>query len=311
MTAVPDGSQIRVLVDHHHDSGWLEARRGLGGGPLHVTLCRETLKWGILKRYHVLIADATAPATVTASELKAVQRFVSEGGGLLLAGSVPTFEFISAGPADEMPANRLAEPFCLRFLSASECAGEPRIDRNFQLGYRSEDVVVGDDPLEGFGPQPPSADTWAPVEVPDGARTLLRHAHTGEPLAVMYEHGDGRICAVATPLKHFNLLWHTGPLLRWLAAGAGDRPGRDIPAEIGAPATVRTIRGLRLVCDEPVAERADEVARLARAFDGFMDEMFGDRWEAPKVLRVLQAAVRPDFWWNDPPIVSAAGPDWA
>lgn len=311
MTVLPDDAQIRVLIDHHHDSGWAQARRGLGGGPLQVTICRETLKWGILKRYHVLVADATAPATVTANELKMVKRFVSEGGGLLLAGSLPAFEFISDAPADEMPANRLAEPFGLRFLSPSECAGEPRIDRNFQRGYRGEDVVVGDDLPDGFGPQPPGADTWAPVRAPHGSRTLLGHRETGEPLATMCEHGDGRICAVATPLEHFNLLWHAKPLLRWLAAGAGDRPGRDIPAEVGVPPTVRKVRGLRLICDEPVAERADEVARLVRAFDEFMEDIFGDRWEAPEVVQVLQAVVRADPWWNDPPRISAAGSDWA
>ncbi len=157
---------IRVLIDHYHDSGWREARQELHGGPLQVTICRETLKWSVLNRYHVAIVDASAPATVSANELKATERFVSEGGGLVIAGSAPAYEFAAETPVEEMPANRVARRLGFRFTSASECAGEALYDRDFRLGYRGEDVEVSAGVLEGFGPNPPDASTWAPIEAP-------------------------------------------------------------------------------------------------------------------------------------------------
>jgi len=138
----------------------------------------------------------------------------------------------------------------------------------------------------------------------------MAHRETGEPLAALAEHGQGRVCVCATPPHGFNLLSHLHPLLGWLSDGAAERPGRDIPAEIGPRPRSITVQGLRMICDEPVAHRADQVARLARRFDDFMTEVMGEGWQAPKVIELLQACTRHDPW-DDGLCVSGAGGDCA
>jgi len=301
---------IRILVDHHHDTAWRDAGHGLGGGPTQVTICRESLKWGALKRYHVLIIEASTPARFTANELKAVERFVAEGGGLLLAASAPTFELMAESPTNELPAGAVAARFGFRFLSPEDCAGEVEFDRNFRRGYPREQVVVGPGAPDGFGPHPPGAITWAPIEPPEGAKVLLEHPETGEPLAALAEHGRGRVCVVGTRLNRFNQLAHLHPLLGRLAEDAGDRPGREIPFELGPPPKLHEAGRLSLILDEPLTDRAEEIADVVRRFDEFMRGFFGDGWKMPKRVEVVRSCAGPDGWDSDP-FVSAAGCGWA
>jgi GNAT superfamily N-acetyltransferase len=301
---------MRILVDHYHDSGWSGVRRELSSGPERITICREPLKWSVLRRYHVVIIDATAPARVGPAELKAVERFVAEGGGLLVAGSAPQFELVTGDGPSKMPAARFAERFGARFVPAEDSGGELQIDREFRVGYHEDDVAVTEGVVEGFGPHPPGAETWTPLRLPDGARPLLVHRQTGEPLAGLTEHGSGRVCVCAVTLERFNVLAHLQPLLRALAPDPAERGGDDLPVEIGPPPTARTVHGLKLICDEPVVERADELAGLIRRFDEFMVGVFGTDWATPSVIRVLQTSRRPRPW-DDGLFLAATGPRWA
>ena len=309
MSTLSGDRKIRVLVDHYHDAGEQYIRTNLRGGFVQATVCRERLTWALLKRYHVAIIDATGPAPVRATELNAVERFVSEGGVLLLAGSAPHYDLMTGESPTQMPAQRFGELFGFGFLTADDASGPTRIDPDFRIGYHDEDIEAVEGPVEGFGPHPPGMTTCAPLSIPTGARPLLVHAETGEPLAAIAEHGAGRVCVSASPLTRFNVLSHLNPLLAWLSGDAGERPVGDVPTEIGGP-TARTIRGLKLICDEPIADRAEELATLVRRFDGFMAEMMGERWEPPKTLRFAQTGLRPRSWENDD-FIPAAGPDWA
>jgi len=310
VTLPPRDAPLRVLVDHFHDSGWREARRKLAGGPFRATICRQRLTSELLERYHVAIVDGFAPTQFDPAELDAIERFVAGGGGLLLASSAPWFELIADAPASELPANAIATRLGFRFLAPEECAAATCPDREFRRGYRPEDATLLDDVLEGFGPQRPGICTWAPLATPDGARPLLAHRDSGEPLAALATYGDGRVCVFGSLCDHLNLLAHTEPLLRWLAAGAGERDGGAIEGEVGEPAVVCQQRRLRLLCDRPVAERASDVADLVWAADDFMRGIIGDRWETPMQIEVLQSAVFPDVWESDP-VIGAAGADAA
>lgn len=310
MIHATDLAEIRVLIDHHHDTGWRDVRRSLGGGPLQVTICRESLRWSVLRRYHVAVTDASAPAQVSTNERKAVERFVKEGGGLLIAGSAPAFSFATAKAVTAMPAARLAEPFGFRFLEPSQCAGDARWDRDFRLGYGEESVEVVGSPVGGLGPQPPGTSTWAPIEAPEDAQPLLVHSETGETLAAMVEHGGGRVVVCGTSLNHFDLLGHLHPLIAWLAGEVRERPGEDVPTEIGALPKRQDIRGLRLICDEPVAERADDLARMIRRFEEFASDIMGRHWRMPETLEVMQACERPRPW-DDGLFLAPTGSDAA
>ncbi len=309
MPVLASETPIRVLVDHYHDAGEQYIRTSLRGGFVQPTVCRQRLTWGVLKRYHVAIIDATAPMKVAATELSAIERFVAEGGGLLIAGAAPQYELVTGEPPEEMPAQRFAGLFGFGFLPAGDARGETRIDPDFRIGYRDEDVEAVSGAIDGFGPHPPGMETCAPLSIPDDARPLLVHAQTGEPLAAVAEHGAGRVCVSASPLTRFNVLAHLQPLLDWLAADAGERPGRDVPAEIGPPPTVRTVQGLKLVSDGPVAERAEDLAALVRRLDEFMAQLVGERWQPLKSVHFAQSSHRPRPWEDDD-FVPASGPEW-
>ncbi len=301
---------IRILVDHHHDSRWRDARHGLHGGPLAVTICRRPLTLSVLRRYHVAIIDAATSARFAATELKAIERFVAEGGGLLLASSAPMFELMNDAPAGDLPANTVAARVGFRFLSPADCAGEVRHDRDFRLGYPPEAVEVADGAPEGFAAHPPGAATWAPITMPTGARTLLCHPETGEPLAGLAARGDGRVCVVGTGLRRFNLLAHLYPLLLWLAGDAAERPGADVPAELGPVPKLHSAGRLRLICDDAIAHQAPQIADIILHFDHFMRDLFGEAWKAPDRVEVLRACTTPDPW-DHGDFVGVCAADWA
>ncbi len=307
MYALSGDRKVRVLVDHYHDAGEQYIRTNLRGGLVQATVCRERLTWDLLSRYHVAIIDATGPAPVDAAELQAVERFVAEGGGLLLAGSAPHYDLVTGGPPTGMPAARFAEVFGFEFLSAGDAADPTRIDPDLRIGYRDDQIEALAGAVEGFAAHPPGLTTCAPLRIPEGARPLLAHADTAEPVAAVAEHGAGRVCVSASPLTRFNVLAHLNPLLAWLSGDAGERPGGDVPAEIGGP-TARTIRGLKLICDESIAGRAEHFAELIRRFDSFIADLMGERWQSPETVRVAQTSLRPRPWEDDD-FLPAAGPD--
>ncbi|MBD3292035.1 MAG: hypothetical protein GF393_03865, partial [Armatimonadia bacterium] len=309
MYALP-ADDIRVFVDDYHDSGAGMLRRSLAGGPLQVTICRETLKWSVLKRYHVAIIDATAPAPVSANELKAVKRFVSDGGGLLVAGCAPAYELVTDAPVSEMPAARIADLFGVGFVGGEDAAGDARYERDFRLSYPEESVVSAGDVIDGFGPNPPGGDVWAPLDLPEGTRLLLQHGDTAEALAAVAEHGAGRVCAVGSDLERFNVLSHLYPLIRWLAGDTTERPGRDIPTEIGPARTKQQVHGLTLICEEAIADRAQDLAAVVRRFDEFMVGIAGDDWKTPKRMQVRRTCQRLRPWDHDL-FLAPVGDDWA
>ncbi|MFW5868719.1 MAG: hypothetical protein ACOCX2_12930, partial [Armatimonadota bacterium] len=297
----------RVLVDHYHDAGEQYIRTNLRGGLVQPTICREALTWSVLKHYHVAIIDATGPSEVGANELRAVERFVAEGGGLLIAGSAPQYELVTGASPARMPAARFAERFGFRFLSAAQARGEVQFDPELRIGYHDRDVEAPAGVVEGFGPHPPGLESCAPLEIPANAHPLIVHAKTGEPLAAVADHAAGRVCVCPGPLTRFNVLAHLQPLIAWLADGAGERPGEDVPSEMGRP-TVHQIRDLTLICDPQVADRAEELATLVRRADSFMADLMGERWKSKKTLHFAQTSHRPRPWEEDD-FLPAAGPD--
>ncbi|MGD9496421.1 MAG: hypothetical protein AB7Y46_08925 [Armatimonadota bacterium] len=300
---------IRILVDHYHDSGWHNAG-DLAGGPCEVTICRRRLTWGLLKRYHLLIIDASTPAPFAATELKAVERLVAEGGGLLLAASAPTFELMADAPAAQMPANALAQRFGFRFLSPFDCQAAPRYDRNFRLGYPGEHATVrGGAPCD-FGPHAPRVDTWAPLATPASAQVLLEHPDTGEALAALAQHGAGRVAVCGTRLRGLNFLAHLHPLMAWLAESSTQRPGRGMPFEVGPLPKLHKVRRLRLIAEEPLEAQIDQIAEVIDRFASFMTDLLGDAWETPERIELARTCGQPHPW-EDLNRVGAAVCSWA
>lgn len=301
---------LRIIVDYHHDTGWRDARSRLGGGPLQVTICRDRLKWSVLRRYHVLIIDACTPTRFSAAELAAIERFVVEGGGLLLASSAPTFELMTGRPAAKLPANAVAARFGFHFLAPAQCRAETRHDRDFRLGYPPDQVSLSEYAPEGLGPHPPGVGTWAPIAMPDDAVALFEHPRTAEPLAGLAHHGAGRVCVFAAHLNHMNLLTHLYPLLDQLCGEPTERPGREIPAEIGPTPRLIDDGRLRMIYDEALVHRTDEIGTVVQAFNRFMADLFGEHWRMPTRIEVRNSCLQPDVW-DDSAFFGAACPGWA
>lgn len=310
MAALWGDRTIRILVDNYHDSGGRQQRLGYPASA-ELTVCRERLTWGLLKRYHVAVIEASAPAQVAVTELRAVERFVSEGGGLLIAGSAPQYEFATgAGSPMDMPAAHFAEIFGFEFPGADSARAETTITSDLTIGYRDEDVEAVAGAIPEFGPHAPGLQPCAPLTIPEGARPLLVHAQTGEPLAAIYDHGAGRVCVCAGPLDHINLLAHLDPIVTWLAGEAEHRPGGRLRPEIGPLPSERTIRGLRLICDRAVEGRAEEVAALVCRLEGFLSDLLGRHWERPQLLELRRSCHRQRSWEGGL-YIGAAGSDAA
>ncbi|HUS79912.1 MAG TPA: hypothetical protein VM283_01510, partial [Armatimonadota bacterium] len=289
---------IRILVDHYHDGSWRDPREQLRGANTEVTISRERLKWSTLRRYHVLIISGYAPKRFTAGELKAVERFVAEGGGLLLASSAPRFELEVGRPAAEMAQSAVAALFGYRFMSADECAGDPRPDRNFRVGYSEQDAVVADGAPEGFGPHPPDLQAWLPVEAPPRAQPLLVHRRTGEALAATSGHGSGRVCVVGETLKRANVIFHLAPLVRWLAGKVSPRPGRSVPETIGAGPGLRRFAGATVIYPASAADALDAALPIIARAREQVQAIVGPGRELPETTALVDGCLQTEGWWS-------------
>lgn len=311
MPASTEERQIRVLVDLCHDAAAVR-------GPVRIepddvfrtTACRTRLRWSTLRKYHVLIVSGHAPNKFTAAELRAVDRFVREGGGLLLASSTPLYQLDVEQPAETLPYNDVARLFGYELLGPDGCRREAEPDRNYLVGYRGEDAAENDAaPSEGriLGNLEPG--TWAPPRVPEEATRLLEHRRTGEALAACSEHGKGRVVVIGRPAGNVMTLQHCAPLLRWLAGDAEARPGREVAAEIGPRMQVKKVGELRVIYEPRVERRLDEVLALISRVDGELRPILGEHWSPLDEVAVVDSAVA-NLGWRDFPRIGVKACPW-
>jgi len=310
VSRVSDPVPVRVLIDQFHDASRHEAAETLRPAGMTTTVCRRRLTASLLARYHVVIISGYAPKRFTPAELRAIEQFVADGGGLLLTSSAPRFELDVARPLDELPAQAVADLFGYRFLSAAEARGRPRRDRRFRLGFAREDVRVADGAPEGFGPHPPQVQAWLPVEPPDDATPLLIHRRTHQPLAAMSRHGKGRVCVAGEPFGRVSAFFHLVPLVKWLAGETKPRPGRSIPVVIGPEPKMKRHAGMRVIYDANAEGHLDELLPVVTRVREEVGRIVGDEAELPELVRVVDGCVQAGGWWNTDTI-GVRGAPWS
>ncbi len=297
MSAAEPRQPIRVLVDKFHDASPHDAAEELRPAGMDATISRRRLTASLLAKYHVVIISGYAPKRFTPAELRAIEQFVAEGGGLLLATSAPRFALEVGETLSELPAQQVAELFGCRFLGADECSGTARVNRSFHEGYRPRDARIADAP-DGFGPHPPTLDAWLPVEAPGAATVVMRHRRTNEALAVTVRHGKGRVCLCGEPLRRANPVAHMAPLATWLAGKAKPRAGRSVPDAIGPEAKMKRYAGMRVIYDANAEDRLGEALPLvARARDE-VARIVGDEVELPELVHVVDGCEQGTGWWS-------------
>ncbi len=302
--------EVRVLVDLYHDAA-------AEPGPIRIepdnvfrtTTCRRRLRWALLRKYHLLIISGYAPNKFSAAELEDIERFIREGGGLLLASSTPRYELDVDQPAATLPYNQVARLFGYEFLAPGDCQQGPKPDRDYLMGYGRDDVAENDGaPPEGRILHKVGLGTWAPVRIPEGATPLLGHRRTSEALAAMSRHGEGRVFIMGHLAFDAGVLQHCHPLLRWLAGEAKPKPGRRVPQEIGPAMKLKKVGGVRVQHEPRVEKRLEEVLGLISRVESELRPMLGEHWRPLDEVTVVDSAAASLGWRNFPRIGVKACP---
>ena len=132
---------IRIVVDRSKDTRGGGTFIALPGRRRFAcTDSRKRLSPALLSGHDVLVVCGQSLRPYTRPELAAVDEFVREGGGLLLAGDAGAFERDAAQAVDRMAVNALARLFGAAFLSA-DCPGA-RVDAYLRVSLRHGDVTV-------------------------------------------------------------------------------------------------------------------------------------------------------------------------
>lgn len=277
-------SQIRIMVDRSRDSTWCERLLELEPDDRYrVTDNKGDLTADLLARYHVLVIPSCTSLTYREEELRAIESFVGEGGGLILASSTGVFETEIEQPVDRMGINRIAEMFGVAFLPPSEAKGDIGLDRWLRAGYDKSSLCLTDhEMVQGKVEMGEFELTRGnPLRLPHGARIFLKHKQTGDAVGGTLEAGKGRAILLNTiePLD-----WHSfaRALIDWAAPEDLGEPV-DIPDEIPVEQCTRDEGTIHVRYDERVADRVDlciqSVKKITEAWGEIVPEERDASWE--------------------------------
>jgi hypothetical protein len=171
-----------------------------------------------LARCDVLVIQLQGASRYTARECSAVREFVRAGGGLLLTTCAGAFERDTGRGIERSTAQQVADLFGVRFLSPDAAQARVRFDRSLASGFpRGALALSGRGPLKTLGLGDLTLTRSAPLELPRGARVLLRHRRSGEAVAATVRAGRGRVVVAnasgfGCPAESVGV-----SVLRWLA----------------------------------------------------------------------------------------------
>ena len=293
------GRPLRVLVDRSRDSGCSAGL--LYPGPSQqfaVTDSRGPVSDKLLADYDVATVCGYSPIGHEPEEIEALVGFVERGGGLLLASSTPAFERDVGSPASEMPLNALGRKLGVEFLSPMAAKGTT-VWRGAARTYRREDVAVESHPALGRLPVTHTClDICAPLHAPENAEALFRHRGTGEPLAVAFGHGEGRVVVLSDVGPTSDGVTYTiSALVTWSGERRSARGRRRaVPGEIGPRDRSRT-EGEITVHYEPAVEcRVDLVLDHFQRLTDMAREWTAGKGKPQGDISVAASASGPRGW---------------
>ncbi len=194
--------QIRILVDTSRDTGWSDGLIRIEPDSIyHTTNNRDYLSEAVVENYDVLTICSNTPLKYTEVELRLIQEFVENGGGLLLTSSTSRFERDVREPISELGVNHVAALFGARFLPVPEGQGEMDIDANPLRGYTKKNLRLTDDEIvDGLGIDDLGLTHCGILDIPKDSSVFLEHNETGEPVGACLHFGAGRVLLINTQL---------------------------------------------------------------------------------------------------------------
>jgi len=261
---------VAILVDCSRDFHTARELAALEPDDCYVaTRNHEPLRAALLRRYDVLAIAGHGLATYSPAELRAIERFVRGGGGLLLAASAGTFERFAHRPVAQMAVAAIARRFGIEFLSPSEARGRPARSLDGVAGYPQHSLRIHQGTaMRGVHRSDAWLRHWSPLRAGKPAEVLLSHRRTAEAAALLVPFGKGRVLAAAD--TGFLPRYEHSPWLcrRWidvLAGAASERPRpARLPREIHPTWHTRRGEGFELQFASTVAARVPAVLRIAR-----------------------------------------------
>lgn len=221
---------IAVMIDRSRDGvGYCHLTNLHRDPAFFVTENERRLTAQRLGRCDVLVIRSAAARAYTPDELGAIDGFVGNGGGLLLAASASAFELEAGKPVAASAAHQVAELFGAGFVGPSDARGPVAWTPKLERGYPRADLALHarTGPLKGLEIEELPVRAALPVVPPKGATRLLRHRKTGEPVAATFRHGNGRALIAGVP--KFGMPWQTigRRAVRWLAERRRGRTDRE------------------------------------------------------------------------------------
>lgn len=271
------GSQVALVVDRSRDGIRSGALVSLHMDPrFRVTENERRLSSRTLQRCDVLVIQTGGVSGYRAAELAAVRKFVRGGGGLLLQVAAGACELDSGRPVAESAAQQVADIFAVQFISPDDAKGKVTPDTSLARGYRRRDLVLSPSgPLKGFRLDDLSPGRSAPLLLPKGARVLLRHRRTREPVAAALRHGRGRV--VVANVSGLGP-WETigASVVSWLAEGRRrKRTARPLPEILPVPVQTLRRKGLLVRSRGVRKERVRKLLTLITDAVAWVNKTFG------------------------------------
>ncbi len=264
----------RVLLDFslHSVYGYRESLfdRYLGPDGWFTAWTFDYPRRAELDKYDVLIVASSSPFAIPQLEIDEIRDFVSNGGGLFLAGDeCDYYERAWANQEEDYPLNALAAVFGFGFTGA-------RADRPcaFTSGAQPSQGWEVDARMEGDKPE-------NIITVPENAEVVLED-QSGRPVLATAQYGRGRVAVlgartcISSPVDtHLINQELVRRLFAWLAEGtraapsfAPERRETLAPARLGSG--VIRVHGL-----PPMDSVLEKAYRRAREVMDLITEIFG------------------------------------
>ena len=194
--------RIQILIDTSRDTGWSDGLIRIEPDSIyHTTNNRDYLNEAVLKNYDVLTICSNTSLKYTDAELRLIQEFVENGGGLLLASSTSRFERDVWEPTSELGINQVASLFGARFLPLPEGQGEMDTDANPLRGYTKKNLRLTDyEVVDGLEIDDLGLTYCGILDIPPESNVFLEHIETEEPVGACLHFGSGRVLLMNTQL---------------------------------------------------------------------------------------------------------------
>ncbi len=258
--------RIQILIDTSRDTGWSDGLIRIEPDSIyHTTNNRDYLNEAVLKNYDVLTICSNTSLKYTDAELRLIQEFVENGGGLLLAASTSRFERDVRESISELGVNHVAALFDTRFLPLPEGQGEMDTDANPLRGYTKKNLRLTDhEVVDGLGIDDLGLTHCGILDIPADGNVFLEHSETGEPVGTCLHFGSGRILLINTQLFQTEKHPVSQKFIDWLGINREETPQQEPSFATGNQAIPDEI---------PIEEQVKQDGKIKIFYTHFVEDL--------------------------------------